>query len=246
MKKTMMAGMALAMVVLPGMASAVPYAESQNSITTVIRIGATVHVLAPMAHVMFCARNPAQCTSDGALTVAEDAGTLAILSRVNAEVNASIAPRMKAVDAALGNWEINPVAGDCNDFAVTKKQRLLAEGFPARALLLAHVRTGSGEDHLVLIVRTASADYVLDNLRADVRKAQSTGYRWVRIQSQDDLAMWRSARVTSERTPVMRDMPAPTPPLTSSDIAQLSSPLQLRGSQPALPAFARDIAGFST
>ena len=52
---------------------------------------------------------------------------------------------------------------------MTKRHELMARGWPARSLLLAEVVTNWGEHHLVLVVRTRTADLVLDNLDADIK-----------------------------------------------------------------------------
>ncbi|WWE91844.1 transglutaminase-like cysteine peptidase [Bradyrhizobium symbiodeficiens] len=86
-------------------------------------------------------------------------------------------------------------AGDCNDYAVTKRHALLERGWPARALLLAEVVTGSGEHHLILVVRTRSGDVVVDNLNANVRPWSKTNYQWVRMQSPQNPQFWSKVAV---------------------------------------------------
>ncbi|WP_424578784.1 transglutaminase-like cysteine peptidase [Bradyrhizobium sp. USDA 241] len=79
---------------------------------------------------------------------------------------------------------------------MSKRHELLRRGWPARVLLLSEVVMRSGEHHLVLLVRTSSGDFVLDNLtprvkrvvadalslgsRAKRRQCRAVGHRWTR------------------------------------------------------------------
>jgi predicted transglutaminase-like cysteine proteinase len=90
-------------------------------------------------------------------------------------------------------WLVAPKAGDCNDYAVTKRHELLARGWPSRSLLLAEVVISSGEHHLVLVVRTRDSDLVLDNLNENIRHWSKTGYQWVRVQMPSNPKFWRTA-----------------------------------------------------
>src|SRR5205814_7262803 len=99
------------------------------------------------------------------------------LVEVNAKVNRSIKPEANLLGLAGEKWIVSPKSGDCNDYAVTKQHELLARGWPSRTLLLAEVVTNWGEHHLVLVVRTAEGDLVLDNLSANVRPSSKTPYQ---------------------------------------------------------------------
>jgi predicted transglutaminase-like cysteine proteinase len=85
---------------------------------------------------------------------------------------------------------ISPKAGDCHDYAVTKRHELMAQGWPARSLLLSEVETSWGEHHLVLVVRTSEGDLVADNLNGNIRNWSKTPYQWVRIQSPANPTFW--------------------------------------------------------
>ena len=146
--------------------------------------------LAPLAFVRFCLRQPDQCVGDGADRITLDEAAIGDLSDVNRSVNRSIRPQRKLASAGIGNWEIAPAAGDCNDYALTKRHELLARGYPASALLLSVVETRWGEGHLVLTVRTDRGDLVLDNLSAAIRPWDATGYRWIKRQSSQDPNRW--------------------------------------------------------
>ena len=148
--------------------------------------------LAPLAHVKFCIANADECAggpagAGGSVLGAADA---AVLERVNREVNRRIRPRAKF--ASIGEWAINPSAGDCNDYAVTKRHLLVALGLPSSALRLAVVRTRWGEGHLVLIARMQDGDYVLDNLSSRMTRWHETGHSFLKIQSASDARNWAS------------------------------------------------------
>ena len=113
--------------------------------------------------------------------------TWAILHTVNARVNYGI-----RADASKGafDWSLNTVRGNCNDYAVQKRKALMDAGFPMAALSLSVVKTGTGEGHLVLTVRTSAGDFVLDNLRNTILPWTSTGYHWIIVQSNASPLRW--------------------------------------------------------
>jgi predicted transglutaminase-like cysteine proteinase len=118
------------------------------------------------------------------------------LNRVNRNVNRSIFAEITPGDGITDEWAISPLAGDCKDYAVTKRHELLARGWPSRSLLLSEVALASGEHHLLLVVRVKNADLVLDNLSDDIRLVVKTldQYHWVRIQSPQNPKFWERVR----------------------------------------------------
>jgi predicted transglutaminase-like cysteine proteinase len=154
--------------------------------------------LAPFQHVRFCLRYPAECKSDpaGEERIGLYPQTAQLLDRVNRAVNTEIAPTLKSYGSNLeSRWNLAPAIGDCNDYAVTKRHELMANGLPARALRLAVVKTPSGLGHLVLVVATSKGDIVLDNLTSAILPWQQTGYQWLKIQSASDGQFWYSIKV---------------------------------------------------
>jgi len=149
--------------------------------------------LAPFQHVRFCLHYPSDCKSDPTENERIDlnAETLELLKHVNHDVNASITPVLKSYGSDLQDgWTIAPVAGDCNDYAVTKRHQLLLSGLPTKALRLSVVKTASGIGHLVLVVITTKGDIVMDNLTETIRPWQNTHYHWLKIQSANDARFW--------------------------------------------------------
>jgi predicted transglutaminase-like cysteine proteinase len=149
--------------------------------------------LAPFQHVRFCLRYPSDCKSDPAANerVELNAEITELLKRINHAVNMSIIPTPKSYGSNLGDgWTIAPDAGDCNDYAVTKRHALLESGLPSKALRLSVVKTATGIGHLVLVVATTKGDIVMDNLTEAIRPWQTTGYHWLKIQSAADSRFW--------------------------------------------------------
>ncbi|PZA12860.1 transglutaminase [Rhodopseudomonas palustris] len=149
--------------------------------------------LAPFQHVRFCMRYPHDCSSDleQADRVELSPSTVKLLEATNRNVNAQIAPIQKTYGADLKvGWTIGPKAGDCNDYAVTKRHRLIESGLPARALRLSVVRTPDRIGHLVLLVSTTDGDLVLDNLTPTIRTWQNSDYEWIKVQSSTDARLW--------------------------------------------------------
>jgi predicted transglutaminase-like cysteine proteinase len=150
-------------------------------------------VLAPFGHVRFCLDHPDQCArkrvSIRKQGVAMTPDRLAQIARVNAEVNRAIRPT-GALEGPTGDtWSLAPRAGDCDDYAVTKRARLLAMGFPSDALLLTQV-TARGENHLVLMVRMKGATFILDNLASAPREVNLDRLAVLRLQSPHDPNLW--------------------------------------------------------
>ncbi len=162
--------------------------------------------LAPLSFVRFCMDHGQECepgTVPGAV-ITLTGETLESLDLINRSINRRIRPVTKAYVGGLGRWAVNPSAGDCNDYAVTKRHELVKKGFPVSALLLAVARTSWGEGHLLLIVRTDRGDLVLDNLETTIRPWNHTDYAWIKRQSPIDPLRWetvstggRSARIAA-------------------------------------------------
>lgn len=142
--------------------------------------------LAPMAFVEFCVHNKKMCKSGGATRVMLSKQSLDILSMINREVNMRIRPVNEGKDV----WKANVTSGDCEDFALTKKARLMRLGFPAGALRMAVAKTPYGEGHAVLVVSTNRGDFVLDNRNNVVLAFNKTDLRWEKIQGGKNPLLW--------------------------------------------------------
>ena len=157
------------------------------------RIKFDAPTLPPLAYTQFCQRYQGECRSKPLFR----GGPVRLTSKrwndlkeVNQTVNGRIVSERNDRGLAGEAWLINPGRGDCNDYAVSKRHELLDRGWPARALLLSEVVTGSGEHHLILVVRTNGGDLVLDNLTSQMKSWSRVPYRWVRIQTPNSNRLW--------------------------------------------------------
>jgi len=119
---------------------------------------------------------------------------MAELEAVNAEVNALPYVADPTRWGADEFWaEIDQAGGDCEDFSIAKRNRLLALGFPAKPLRLATCQTETGEGHAVLTVDTDQGTLVLDNRFPAVlpfERLTALGYRWISRQAGDGGRGW--------------------------------------------------------
>lgn len=145
--------------------------------------------IAPIAFAKFCDNAADQCVRIG------DRDTIELtkqkrteLQRINSEINSAIAyvGELEGQD----EWKLNPASGDCDDYAVTKRQRLLRAGWPSGALRIATARTPSGIGHAVLVVSTTQGDLVLDNRTNVVKPWKAVDLKWIKIQSPENPRVW--------------------------------------------------------
>lgn len=149
------------------------------------------HASPPYAFYAFCSREPELCNATGSTrTVELTPARMAELKTVTVSVNRQI--REMSDMASLGkgdDWRLPNGVGDCEDFAILKKQELIRRGWPPSTLLLTVVTRG-GEGHAVLTVRTDKGDFVLDNKTDAVKDWSQTPYRYFARQSQSDYGKW--------------------------------------------------------
>lgn len=149
----------------------------------------------PFGFVSFCERQPGECTGASFNDPRFEAtpARLSELDEVNRRINAAIAP---ATDQELYGiaefWTLPSDSGDCEDYALLKRQVLMRKGWPASSLLMTVVRDERGDGHAVLTVRTAQGDYILDNKVNDIRLWHQTGYKFVMRQSFVEPRLWMS------------------------------------------------------
>jgi predicted transglutaminase-like cysteine proteinase len=138
----------------------------------------------PTAAILFCRDYPEHCEYEG-LSPTTDASRAGEIAQINRAVNRSMRP---AVDletfGRLDHWNINGSAGDCEDYALTKRAKLAEIGI--RADVAVGV-TRSGERHAVAFVRLSDGTVmVLDNLAA-------SGFMADRV-SGSSLLEWRNVQ----------------------------------------------------
>jgi predicted transglutaminase-like cysteine proteinase len=167
-------------------------ARSFSGSTTMSFINAKTRTTAPFAHVRFCMDYPDQCQKgDGPAEMPLTPEREQELSQVNGQVNRAIRPvNDDAADNAGDVWSIDVGAGDCEDFALTKREHLLKLGWSPRTLRIAMARTGSGIGHAVLVVKTDQGDLVLDNRTNRIKGWHFTDLQILKIQSGDNPRQW--------------------------------------------------------
>jgi predicted transglutaminase-like cysteine proteinase len=147
----------------------------------------------PVGHYEFCQRLPAECMPQKhARAPLKLTGSLwALINRINDEVNDEILP---ISDEELWGvpelWSFPGNFGDCEDFVLEKRRRLIAAGVPASQLLITVVRQSNGEGHAVLTISTDRGDLVLDNINPEILPWASTGYEFLKRQSSAHAGIW--------------------------------------------------------
>lgn len=162
--------------------------------------------LPPFGFVSFCERQPAECRQG----VIEDARVemtserMEELDHVNRAVNKLIEPATdQEIYGVAEYWAIPMNRGDCEDYALLKRQVLMARGWPASALLMTVVRDEKGEGHAILTARTAKGDFILDNKVDDLKPWHATGYTYIMRQSYIDPKVWVSLDSRDGRSPAL-------------------------------------------
>jgi predicted transglutaminase-like cysteine proteinase len=123
-----------------------------------------------------------------------------LVQRINWEVNSNTIYKTDAEKYFTPEfWEAADGEGDCEDYALAKRNRLLALGVPLQDLRLCVVFTETEEgqrrlrlkragvmetegDHAVLVVRDSRSDWILDNRFAQPMALSDTPYVIDRIQ----------------------------------------------------------------
>jgi predicted transglutaminase-like cysteine proteinase len=149
----------------------------------------------PYAFINFCERMPREC----ARGPQEDQRFYATPARmkeldaVNRAINHDIEP---VTDVELYGmtdyWTMPATKGDCEDYVLLKRKRLMELGWPASALLVTVVRDERGEGHAVLTARTMQGDFILDNKTDEIKVWHRTRYEFVMRQSYLDPRVWMS------------------------------------------------------
>jgi len=152
-------------------------------------------VQAPYGFVLFCESFARECV-DGPVTDQRINATpdrLAELDSVNRAVNQIIQPATDMeIYGVSEHWTIPISRGDCEDYALLKRQVLIERGWPASSLLMTVVRDEKGEGHAVLTARTAQGDFILDNKLDEIRIWYKTPYEYVMRQSYLSARVWMS------------------------------------------------------
>ena len=150
---------------------------------------------APYGYVQFCERAPEECRQ-GPPEEQRFSATperLSELDALNRAVNREIAPATDMeIYGVAEYWTIPTTRGDCEDYALLKRKRLMARGWPASSLLMTVVRDEKGEGHAVLTARTVQGDFILDNKVDEVKSWNRIRYEYIMRQSYLNTMIWMS------------------------------------------------------
>lgn len=148
----------------------------------------------PIGHFELCKRSPVECnTKTASQTPIELTRSLwAEIVAINNDVNTSVTPLTDMEMWGVEEYWSYPTngAGDCEDYALEKRRRLMQLGVPAGDLLLTVARQPNGEGHAVLTVRTSLGEFILDNLETRVLAWNETEYTYLKRQSERNSGVW--------------------------------------------------------
>lgn len=169
-------------------------AGAQAQAQTTGSIGASTSP--PIGFVQFCRDNPRECESRtmSRASIALNEASWRKIVRINAEVNRDV-----VAITDQDHWGVpehwgfpEDGKGDCEDFVLEKRRRLVKAGFPIQSLLVTVVRDQKGDGHAVLTVKTDRGDFVLDNQVGTILAWKDTGYKFIKRQSDENPARWVS------------------------------------------------------
>lgn len=186
--------LALSALLVCGGAEAASRNAAQDRLPQATSISVGEQTLTPWGWADFCNRYAEECPTN--VLPAEDlkltAASWSTLWRINVLVNAMIQP-LSDMDhwGVVDRWDIPTDGyGDCEDYVLLKRKLLMAEGMPRQALLVTVVKDEQGDGHAILTVKTDRGDFILDNMRDEVKAWSQLPYRFVKRQSQTDPNVW--------------------------------------------------------
>ena len=119
--------------------------------------------LPPIGYVTFCQIHKVDCRPKGPFVdrIQLTPAKLSELKRVNDQVNTAVVPVTDLEHYGKVDWWTYPAdgKGDCEDYALEKRRRLIALGWPESTLLITVVRDQNNEGHAILTVRTDEGDF---------------------------------------------------------------------------------------
>lgn len=184
-------GIGLLAAAVIGMAGTLPASGADRPRSSFLKAGMTVS--APQGASNICGHYSWACHNGSGQRVSASQA-LAMADRINREVNRAVRPVSdKAQYGRVEYWSLpGSRGGDCEDYALEKKRRLMEMGLSGDQLLLTTVLDRKRQPHAVLVLRTASGDYVLDNLNNQIKTWRATGYTFLRMQDPAQPRQWRA------------------------------------------------------
>ncbi|MDK1388040.1 hypothetical protein ILFOPFJJ_04410 [Ensifer psoraleae] len=165
--------------------------EAALALPANITVGGTTNP--PIGHYEFCKSNPSECTANetnsGPMGLTRE-GWQKILE-VNYEVNQAVTPMTDMeIHGVEEEWSYPDAVGDCEDYVLLKRRKLIESGFSPADLLITVVLQPNGDGHAVLTVRTDRGDFILDNMRSKVLRWSETEYTFLKRQSSENAGRW--------------------------------------------------------
>ena len=150
-------------------------------------------VAGPAGWLNWCMAAEGRCApASGPISLAATPDSLAILDRVQTRGEQRVAAEPEPPGRDL--WQADARSGDCEDFALAKRQRLRAAGLPTGAVRLATAALPDGELHAVLTVETDQRHPGPGQLQQRGRANGSLDYAWLRVQGTDGTLRVAGAR----------------------------------------------------
>ena len=148
---------------------------------------------APAGYLDFCQRYRRDCSASRAKPVAVKVSQRRWneLNAINTSVNRAVKP---VTDLQLHGreevWSYPGQYGDCEDYVLLKRKRLIELGWPQSALLITVLRDENNDGHAVLTVVTDMGDLILDNKVELIRPWSDTPYTYYLRQSRANPSKW--------------------------------------------------------
>ena len=154
----------------------------------------------------FCEVHPTECAVDvrEPEVIALTPEIWRTIVDVNVAVNGEIRPMTDNRQwDVVDSWDF-PVTGygDCEDYQILKRARLVEAGIPRRAMRMTVVLDENNEGHAVLAVRTDRGDLILDNKIDAVKPWALTGYTYIKREGATSMAWVSLGGVVSSPTTV--------------------------------------------
>ena len=113
------------------------------------------------------------------MNIGQSMNSHSLAERINREVNASVTYKSDLEQFGVPEfWQEAGKFGDCEDYALLKRQVLLKSGFDRKDLHLACCWVETGDYHCVLIVDTDKGFFVLDNRYPFPTPPKQLPYKW--------------------------------------------------------------------
>lgn len=141
----------------------------------------------PPGYVDYCGRHPEDCQKHPVIVPRLDGSRYLQLYAVNSSVNSDVQYGEDLdVYGYREYWQRPPAGfGDCEDYVLEKRQRLIDLGWPASALLIVAAVPSIGEGHALLLVVTDAGEFFLDSNTNQILPISKIVYKnWTFLKGQ--------------------------------------------------------------